>query len=453
MSFPEYGSRRNVGYGLLVALFFLGFFHRFAPAAMADAMAADLGVGAALLGVIVSMNFWVYTLMQLPAGLLIDRYGVGRVVGTGAVLTACGAGVLSLARDSGLAMLGPALVGLGTASVFSGIMKYNMRWFPARRYALVTGVTMLLGTLGSLMAEAPVAALLLFVDWRVLLEAVAVATLILAAAVFALVREAPDRAKLPHRPDGRTSPGTSARPAVVPGGKRLPGAAAPAGASSNRWTMRERLTATLRNKQLWKLLICTAGTNGTFYAFAGLWAIPYLMNRQEMDKGEAVAIVSASMAAYGAGALLMGHLSDRIAARKPLIIGSALIAAAAWTGLAWHPDMPQAVVTGLCVLLGLSASQVTVSFTSIKESVDVDADATAIALSNTGVFLIAALVQTLYGVILDAGGAADAAAASTLSAGAYGAAMWLPVAVACAGVAAAIGMRETYPRQYCAECG
>jgi MFS family permease len=415
---PVAPLRRNVGYGVLVGLFFIGFFQRFSPSTLADAMARDLGTTAAALGAIVSMNFWVYTLMQLPAGILIDRYGVRRIVAGGAVLTTCGAYVLSIAQDTAMAMLGPALVGLGTSSVFSGIMKFNMLWFPAHRYAMVTGITMLLGTLGSLMAEGPAAMALTWVDWRTLLQVIAVATMLLSATVFMMVRDAPD---------------------VAPGGNE------PATRNVlDRRTLARRVAMTLSNRQLWKLLACTAGTNGTFYAFIGLWAVPYLANHEGMDHVIAVAIASASMAAYGIGSLLIGQFSDRAAARKPFIAGCAVAGACAWLILAWHPAMPSAAVAFLCILLGLSASQVTVSFTAIKESVDVDAGATAIALGNTGVFLVAAAVQVLYGVILDAGSATQGAIVeSSLARGAYGHAMWLPAILACLGVVAALAVRET----------
>jgi MFS family permease len=425
--YPRNNARlqRNVGYCLLAGLFFLGFFHRFSPSALADAIVHDLGVSAASLGVIVSMNFWVYTLMQLPAGILIDRYGVRRIAAGGAVLTACGAFVFSWAHDTGMAMLGPALVGMGTSSVFSGIMKYNMLWFPARRYAVVTGVTMLLGTLGSLMAEGPAAALLAWVDWRTLLQAVALATVLLSAAVLLLVRDAPCVSYT-----ARTEPGVRPATCGTPGWRILA----------------LRIAAAISNRQLWKLLVCTAGTNGTFYAFAGLWAVPYLVNHEGMDSMAAVAVTSASMAAYGFGALLIGQLSDRIHARRPLIVACSIVGACAWLMLAWHPPMPNSAVIALCILLGLSASQVTVSFTAIKESTDIDAGATAIAFGNTGVFLVAAVVQMLYGAILNMGSAqAGIVEGKALAGGAYGLAMWLPATLACVGVVAALGVREMRP--------
>ncbi len=111
-------------------------------------------------------NFWVYTAMQVPVGVLIDRDGTRLVVCAGGAVTPLGTVVLGVAPGYGVALLGPMLVGLGTSGIFVGLMEFNVTWFPAHRYGLVTGITMFVGDLGSILAEGPSPGLLSVLSWR-----------------------------------------------------------------------------------------------------------------------------------------------------------------------------------------------------------------------------------------------------------------------------------------------
>lgn len=235
-------TRRLAGWAVLAGCFLLGFFHRFAPATFAGALSTSLDVTAAQLGALASWHFWTYTVAQIPAGLLVDRYGTRRCVALGSIMTTAGSFILAGAQNLVTASAGPILTGAGLSVVFVGIMKYNADWFRPESYGLVTGVTMLLATCGAVAAGSPTAWLLEHYHWRYLFVAAATVGLLLSLAVAIVVRNRPPQSPAPR--------------AVRSHGAR------------------SDLIRALRRRELWPLLLATAGTNGTFYAFSGLWGIP-----------------------------------------------------------------------------------------------------------------------------------------------------------------------------------
>ncbi|MFC4298320.1 MAG: MFS transporter [Castellaniella sp.] len=397
---------RCVSYTLLVTAFFIGFFNRFAPATFAAPIGETLGLGAAALGGLAAMHFWVYTLMQVPAGLIVDRFGIRGPAAIGTLLTGIGALVLGMTGSYAVALSGPCLVGLGMSLVFVAMMKNNAIWFDGRRFGVVTGVTLLIGTFGSIMSEAPARLLLALTDWRTVFVALGLGTIAMACLILLFWRP----------------------PACAEGGRR------PVRGTPHRSVWRD----VAGSRQLWLVLLAISGTNGTFYAFAGLWGTSLLSDGYGLSGASASWILTLAWLPYGFGSLIFGHLSDWMQARKQLIWLSSLLNAAAWF---WLLLVPGGGFAGglMCFLaLGLSSgAQVVVSFAAVKESVHEDLTGSAIAFVNMGVFLATAVVQTTYGWMV-ALGASDLAAA-------YRMALWLPAGLSLAGFAAALGVRETYP--------
>ncbi|MEI7034417.1 MFS transporter [Streptomyces pratensis] len=363
--------RRIAGWSVLTGCFLLGFFHRFAPATFADALSVEFAAGEAELGALAAWHFWVYTAAQVPAGLLVDRYGARVCVATGSLVTAAGSLALSSAGGLAVASAGPVLTGAGLSVVFVGIMKYNAAWFRPESYGLVTGVTLLLGSCGAVIAGSPTAWLLERYDWRLLFAAAALTGLALSLAVALVVRDRPALGSAP-----RTRP---------------------------RHTARSGLVVALRSRAMWPLLVATVGTNGTFYAFAGLWGVPLLTETRGLSNTVAAWYTTTALAVYGVGCLVIGLWSDRAGRRRPYLLATSGMAVAGWSGLALLPWEAGWQAMGLYVLVGAAASQVTISFAALKESVPGPVAATALALLNTGVFAASAVLQPLFGLVLDGG--------------------------------------------------
>ncbi|MGG4773351.1 MFS transporter [Paenalcaligenes sp. Me52] len=408
----EKSTARAISYALLATAFFIGFFNRFAPATFAAPIGNSLGLEATALGGLAAMHFWVYTVMQVPAGLVIDRFGIRLPAALGTLLTGVGAIILSMASSYSAALLGPLLVGLGMSLVFVAVMKSNAIWFDGRQFGLVTGVTLLIGTLGSIVSEAPARLLLALTDWRVIFMVLGVLTLIVAALILLSWRA----------------------PAGYSDGMQ------PAGQAGQNVLRRELWLDVLKSRQLWLLLVAIAGTNGTFYAFAGLWGTHLLSDGYGLSGASASLVLTLALVPYGLCSPIVGKLSDSWRTRKHFIWLSSLLNVVAWLWLLCGSDVGFAASLVCFLVLGLSSgAQVTVAFAAAKESVPAAVAGSAIALVNMGVFLVTAIVQTVYGWLI-ASAAADGASV-------YITALWLPVGISVLGFVAALGVRETYPEQ------
>ncbi|MDX1756161.1 MAG: MFS transporter [Marinobacter sp.] len=389
-------------------LFVCGFFFRFAPATMASSIQQELGLSVVMLGLVASMHFWAYTLAQVPAGVLADGLGVRSTALLGGTVTIVGAVLFALATDLTALLVGCGLMGLGLAAVFSGLMRYNAVCFPANQHARVVGVTMLLAAAGSIAAEGPTALLLTALPWRTLILATAGVALIAVLLLVQFCRHPPTQ--LPGRNHSANS--------------GLPG-----------------MGKVMGERQVWLLLLCVGGTNGTLYAFVGLWAVPMMTDGFAIPHTQAAWYPTVTLAIYGVGSLCSGWLADRLQARKPLIVAAAALSVVAWGAMACANWRPGWGALTLFVLLGLSGAQVAVIFSATRESVALSHVGVATALVNMGAFLFAALVQAGFGALLEA--AAQIAGDGQLELPHYRLALLLPLGISLMGLAAAMKLQES----------
>jgi sugar phosphate permease len=361
-------------YAILAVSYMMAFFHRMAPGVVAgDLMQAFNTTGAAL-GSLAAMYYYVYTAMQIPAGVLADTLGPRISAGVGSLVAGLGSILFGLAPDFATASAGRLLVGLGVSVVFVGLMRSNTVWFSERRYGLVSGLTLFLGNLGSILAAGPLAALLGWYSWRAVFVAAGLLSILLAALTFWKVRNRPEEAGFPP---------------VHPH----------AGAARRHWLA--ELKAVLANRAVWPGFWVNFGITGGLLAFAGLWGVPLMRDVHGLSRAEASLYTTAALAGFAVAALFAGALSDRIGRRKPVILGAGLLSCLSWLGLVALPWGAGWSGLLLYTALGLSAGGFVVGYAAAKEVVPTANAGMAIALVNTGLFLGAAILQPLFGWVAD----------------------------------------------------
>src|SRR5690606_1020292 len=190
-------TARNWRVGSVAFLFFTAAFlvqevYRTVTAVVAPTLSAETGLSPADIGFVTSVYFLTFAAVQLPVGILLDRFGPRRVVAAfllfaaaGAALFAMGEGVVGLAA-------GRALAGLGMSCCLMAAFKANTLWWPPERLMLANSGVLTIGALGALAATAPVEALLGVTDWRTLFLGLAAVTVIVAAAIHTVVPERRD---------------------------------------------------------------------------------------------------------------------------------------------------------------------------------------------------------------------------------------------------------------------
>ncbi|MDX5332716.1 MAG: MFS transporter [Gammaproteobacteria bacterium] len=412
-------------YVVLVLGYISVYFHRMAPGVVAsDLMAAFSTTGAAL-GSLAAMYYYIYTAMQIPAGVLADTIGIRGAVSVGNLVAGVGSILFGLAESFEVAAVGRFLVGLGVSVIFVSLMKSNAVWFSERIYGRVSGVTLLIGNLGSVLAAGPLAALLGYLSWRTVFVATGLFSLLLAVLSVWLVRNRPEDVGLPSV-------------------RELEGRVAHA-PRRHHW-LRE-LRSLLFNPRIWPGFFANFGLAGGLFAFAGLWGVPLLRDVFGLSRGDASLYTTLSLLGLAFGALAAGWFSDHLGRRKPVLVGSALIYGACWLAMLFLPWGPGWSGMLLFALLGFTGAGFVVTYPCAREVSPPPSAGMAISIVNTGLFLGAALMQPLFGWALDlAWDGVLVDGVRVYGATAYDAGLWLMFGFAVIALVATLRITETRGR-------
>jgi MFS family permease len=214
------------------------------------------------------------------------------------------------------------------------------------------------------------------------------------------------------------------------------------------------LKAVYGNLAAWPGFWVNLGVTGNMFSFVGLWGVPLLQDVHGLARGDAALYTTVSLVCFAVGCLVLGWLSDHLGLRKPVILATGLLSAAAWLCLLfvdWGPGLSGYALYGL---LGLGASGFVLTYAAAKEVCAPRSAGMAIALVNTGLFLGAALMQPAFGWVLDLtwdGELVDGLRRYAWSD--YRNGLWLSFGLAVMAVVAALRVRETRCRNISAEIG
>jgi MFS family permease len=255
--------------------YYLSYLFRSINALIAGDLTAELGLGAADLGLLTSVYFLVFAAVVLPCGVLLDRYGP-RLIDSALLLLAAAGSLLFAVADGVVTLLvGRALIGLGVAVGLMAGLKAIVLWFPPERVALANGVYIMLGALGALSATGPAEAMVQVLGWRGLFAALAVASAAVALLILLVV---PER-----------------KPAH-------PAAASP----------RIGFLAIYLDPRFLRIAPLAALGVGTSFSLQGLWAAPWLADVAGLDRSAVVGHLTLMAAALAASALLLGAVAERL---------------------------------------------------------------------------------------------------------------------------------------------
>ena len=366
--------KRWLALGIVALAYVLSFFQRFAPAGIAQDLAASFQTSAASLGVLAATYFYVYTVMQIPTGMLADTLGPRRILVLGGAIGGVGSFLFGFAPSLDIALIGRTLVGLGVSVTFIAMLKLIAVWFEESRFATLVGVSMLIGNLGSVLAGAPLSAVAQATGWRGVFIGVGVLSILLALLCWVVVRDHPA--------------------ADAGGGERV---------RFDRTVLLGSLLSVIRNRSTWPAILVNTGVCGAFFTFAGLWTVPYLMQVHGMDRPVAATHLSLWFGGFAVGCLALGSLSDRLQRRKPVIIIATHIYAAIWLALFSGVALPAGVSFALFAVLGLSTAGFSLTWACAKEVNPPMLSGMSTSVTNMGSFLAAAILQPLVGWVMDLG--------------------------------------------------
>jgi sugar phosphate permease len=396
---------------LVVLAYALSFFHRMAPATIAADLQQAFATSGAVLGGISATYFYIYTVMQIPTGVLVDTLGPRRILTLGGIIAGAGSFLFGLAESVSMLATGRLLVGLGVSVTFIAMLKLHAAWFHDRHFGTFTGLSILLGNIGAVMAAAPLAWVLTITTWRNVFEYVGVLLFLLGVLSWYFVRDTPADAGLPSM---RELDGHESHPA-----------------HSGHWFT--GLKKILRNRATWPAFWVNVGLCGSYFAFAGLWAVPYLTAVHSLSRTDATTHTTLLLAGFALGALVIGALSDRLGRRRPVVLVFALMYLLCWLPLLAGIVLSHGLMLLLFFLMGLGASCFTLSWACVKEVNPHALSGMATSVVNTGAFLGTGILQPLVGRSIDLSGS-------------YTTGLWILFGFAAVGFIGALRIRETYCR-------
>ena len=371
-------TRRWVMWGVLVLGFFLMSFNRVTTGVLAEDLTRAFGLTATELSVLHSSFFYVYAPLQLPAGLLVDRYGPRRVSSTGIVLMSVGVCAFALSGSLATGGLSRLLVGLGGSVIYLSILRFGADWFRENEFATLVGLSIAASGLGGLAATTPLALFVAAVGWRGATLAAGVAGVALGVATYLVVRDSPAAAAV-DAPRGVT---------------------AESGTAPNRQTVLANTRRVLSSLDAWLLGVVLFLTIGTNLTILGLWGVPYLVHVYGVSVPAASSVVLVGTLGLVVGSPLFGWLSDRLDARLGFMLVGTVVFTLGYAVIAVTAKPPLVVVAAVFFLGNFVTGATALSYTLVKERHPDASGAATGALNSLGYFG-AAIIPAAMGVTLD----------------------------------------------------
>ncbi|MCL4440039.1 MAG: MFS transporter [Firmicutes bacterium] len=430
----EIRRRRKAIWVVLSLAYLVVYFHRLSPAVIVNDLFSLFHIEAAsMVGSLAAVYFYVYFLMQVPAGVLADLFGPRKIVFWG--MSAAAAGSVWFGMSGSTAGLFGArfLIGLGVSVIFVALIRVYSAWFPPREFGSYLGLTLAVGNLGGLLAATPLAALVNSIGYRLAFVVVGLCSVLVAASSWLIVRNHPGEAFSP--------------------GQNFSSGGEPGNAS---WAeIYRNLLQIARSRHLWLALTASFSIYGPFMALAGVWGVPYLMQVYGLGRNEAASFNVVISAGLASGSAVMGILSDRLGSRKKPYLAYALGNVLVWALLVWwnHGKPPSGSLLVLYFLLGFFATSCVLSTVMVKEYNPPRVAGLASGIGNVGGFIGAAFMQPFFGYLLDLhwdGAAAEGVKLYSLHAFQY--AFGVCFLVSCLAVAAISLLKESFKEDVYTPC-
>ncbi len=266
-------------------------FYRTSTAVIASDLRGDLQLTPEALGMLTGAFFIAFACAQVPAGMLIDRYGPRSTISLLLLVAIAGAIAFAVGSSVDVLIVARVLMGIGCSGIMMSAFIVCSRWFAARNFTLIISVLLAISNAGVLLATAPMAAAVGAIGWRGTFWFTAAVTVITAAIVFLRVRDAP------------------------------PGHAYYERRRESASEMLKGMREVLSNRQLPFVLTITFVSYGTLVTVLALWGAPYLLDVHKLDRIEAGHVLFVMVLAAIVGNIVYGVLERMLNTRKRLILG------------------------------------------------------------------------------------------------------------------------------------
>ncbi len=343
-------------------------FLQVSPSVMSNELMGAFHVTSQTLGVLSGVYFYSYAALQLPCGLLMDFFGPKRILFIATAICAASTIAFGTTTHFTMACIARLMIGFGSAFAAVGTMKLASNWFNAEKFALLTGMMVTIGMLGGICGETPQAFLVDHIGWRQTMTYMGIFGIVLAMIIYFVVKDAP----------ANTTPKTL----------------------RSTLNLKDGLLSMVKNKQLW--LVASYG--GLIYmctpVFCGLWGVPYLMLKLNIDKETAANAISLVLVGWAIASPLWGIFTNYIGRRKPALYLSAIGSLITLSIVIYMP-ISKNMIELLLLMFGIFSAAFLPAFSIARDICEGPYVATGLSFMNMMNMIGIALAQPLVGYFLD----------------------------------------------------
>ncbi len=383
----QLNRRRWIIWAPLAFAFLATYFHRTATGVVADSLMREFSITrASEISGLASVYFYIYAVMQAPAGILADTFGPRHTILLALVTATLGSIVFSLAQNIPMLYIGRVLSSIGVSLIYISIVKIHAEWFRTREFTTMTGLIVVAGSAGFLLAATPLAIMVDWFGWRIAFLVIGTYSMISAIACWCLVKDRPVDLGLPDIVTVEAGEGVVKEPIPV-----------------EPYDVIDGLKTVISNTATWWPFLASLAIYGVYMAFMGLWGVPYFMQVYGMTRVAASNYIMAMSIGTMIGAPLVGLISDRFALRRLPNLAFSMVFLALWLALVlWNGGKPPVwALYPLCFGLGLGMSGGNLNVACGKEVNPPSMTGMVAGIVNSGSFIGAALLQPLFGWVLD----------------------------------------------------
>lgn len=367
-------TRKQIVFGSLIcfvgAVFYCyEFVLRIIPGALQAELSIALGhISATTFGQISALYYFAYSPMQMPVGMLMDRFGPRKLLTFACLCCTVGSWLFTLTSSMFLVGCGRFLVGFGSSFAFVGVLSLGLHWLPRRYFSLVAGLITTLGMLGLVYGEVKITEWSVNFGWEQVLVLIALIGAGLSVLILLVVRDGPE-GYAPHQ-------------------QPLP-------------EFFRNVLSVLMSPEVWLIGFVGACLYTSLSVFGELWGKTYLEQAHHLTKVEAAKTVSAVFLGWAVGAPIVGYLSDSTGRRVlPLVVG-AILSFVCISLVLYCPGLSYVSLNILLFLYGVFSATEIIVFIMAKECSGAKLSGTVFAATNMIVTLGGVVFQPLVGKLLD----------------------------------------------------
>lgn len=354
---------------------------RTAPGLITDQLMGEFSIPASTIGLLTSIQFMAYAGLQIPVGILSDRFGPNYFLVGGAIVNGLGTLMYSLSSNEFFLFFARLLVGIGDATIWINLVLILSQWFKLKEFVGLLGLAGMSGSLGFLFATVPFSSWITATGWRTPFLTVGILLCLCGILLYLVLVKHPTKMEKSISRDTTQS-------------------------IKKEKPQREKTLILLRRifteRQAWATFLCHFGLVGTYVGFIGSWAVPFGMHLYGMSRQDASQLVMIGLFGAIIGAPLTSWITSRIGTIKRPYIIVQLFVFACWTAflfLGGKPPMSMLYVLFFIIGYGNGASALT--FAVVRNSFDLKEVGVVSGFANTGGFLSAVLLPSIFGSVLD----------------------------------------------------